>query len=86
MVSHIFQVKIVVYSIFEKNSVLFSSIFNSQYKKKIQLIAVVENEEIFYGAVFDKECLEKLQLSEIIVEDDQMTPRKLKNLTKVHIE
>jgi hypothetical protein len=55
-----FEVKIVVYSIFDQNNVMFSSIFNSKFKKKIEIIGVVENEEVFYGSLFSKEFMEKL--------------------------
>jgi hypothetical protein len=53
------------------NNVLFSSIFNSNYEKKIQLIAVVESGQIFYGAVFKKNFREEVGKSSVVEEKEE---------------
>lgn len=90
LISNLFHVKIVLYSIFDRNHVLFSSVFNNQYLKKIEMIAVVENDNIYYGTVFQKDHLEKIHAGRkvgspdnnknSILEDAEENESKLKTL------
>jgi len=93
LVANMFEVKIVLYSVFSKNNLLYSTIFNNSKEKKIELLAVVQSDEIFYGAVFQKDHLEKVLVGlspagasglnpNKILEDAETHERNLKKIDK----
>lgn len=53
VISYLFEMGVVLHSIFDKNNVLFSSSFNDQFVRKCQFVAFQVNGETSYGAVFE---------------------------------
>lgn len=66
-----FEAKIMLYSIFGQNNILFSSIFNNGFDKHIQLLAVVKDGIIFYGSVFDSNSKTKKKAAWLNKEADK---------------
>lgn len=53
IISCLFEMSVVLHSIFDKNNVLFSSTFNNNYSRKSQFVAFPVCGEVSYGAVFE---------------------------------
>lgn len=53
MICHLFEVAVTLYTVFDKNNALFSSVFNYRFNRKSQFVAFTVGGEASYGAVFD---------------------------------
>jgi hypothetical protein len=53
VISYLFEMGVVLHSIFDKNNVLFSSMFNDGFSRKCQFVAFQVAGETSYGAVFE---------------------------------
>lgn len=60
LVSSLFQVKVVVHSVFESNQAMFTSTLNNEYVRQCTLVSIAEKDHIGYASavlVSEKEDL-----------------------------
>jgi len=57
LLSELFEVKIIVYSVFHLNKSLFASTINRGFMRKIEMVSSSWSEGVFYGSLFHPDFL-----------------------------